>query len=89
MKKLEQQLQLTMVLIEKKYENEFQKNNTALEYEKAEKDEEIKQLKEILAKMKVESEDNINNDFIYDSLDDESDTNGDLNYDSPEDDSGK
>jgi hypothetical protein len=65
-------------------ENEKNATISHLQQEQTQKDEENKQLKEELAKLRAELNRTTDNDLNYDSPE-EDDDNNDINYDSPED----
>jgi hypothetical protein len=96
MKSVQDAFQLKLDLME----NEKSAALSHLQQEQTQKDEENKQLKEELAKLRAElnrttdndlnydspEEDDDKNDFNYDSPEDDDDDNNDFNYDSPDDD---
>jgi hypothetical protein len=78
---LEKTFQSKMTLMERN-NDALQKELAALRQEKLQQDEENKQLRGELTKLKVETEDNTNNDLNYNSSDNDSDDNdGDDNTD--------
>jgi hypothetical protein len=68
----------------KKSKDTLQRKFDDLQQEQIRKDEEIRQLRERLARMEAALDNN--NDFNYDSPNEDSDPNNDINYDSPSED---
>jgi chromosome segregation ATPase len=68
----------------KKSKDTLQRKFDSLQQEQIRKDEEIRQLRERLARMEAALDNN--NDLNYDSPNEDSDPNNDINYDSPSED---
>jgi hypothetical protein len=88
LKEMEKAFQLKMNLMEQQNEENsdakdaLQKELVALKQKELDQKEENRLLKERLARMEAEREDNVNDDLSYDSSNDEIDDENDINYDS-------